>query len=191
MYRGGGRDLFAPFEALAGRAFQCGPEFHQHGAWVRPQVSGKAAAAEDLEHPPVLRQNVRAERDDAGVVGALGQLLEEQRGDAPALPGVCDHERRFGIVRADAVVAAVGDDRVRHAGFCHERAALRVGGRGPASRQVVQVRDRAGEAHPARLGRQPRQKGDEGRLISGPGRPDPDGRAVPQDRVASSVLRCG
>ena len=70
-----------------------------------------AHLAEDLLHPGVGRQDVGDERTDAALATGLGQVLQQQLADAPALVGVLDEERHLGLVVADRVVAADADDR--------------------------------------------------------------------------------
>ena len=142
---------------------------------------------EDAEHPGVLREDIRAERGDARLLRALGELLEQQRGDAAALGVVGDDERDLGQVGPDTVVAGVRDDPVGDAGLGDERAVARLRRRGPAMRQSVEVVHHAGEAHPSRFGSEAPEEGHERRLVLRSRLANPDRRPVPGDGVARAV----
>ena len=65
-------------------------ELDVHGPRRRAQMNGEAAAPEDVDHPVVLREHVCMERRDAGIVGGVGQMRDQDRAEATPLQGVGD-----------------------------------------------------------------------------------------------------
>ncbi len=184
---GGSRALLAPFEPISSRSRQRRRELDEDRARLGAQARREAALVEDPEHPGVLGEDIRAERGDARFLRPLGQLLEQQRRDAAALGVVGHDERDLGQVGSDAVVAGVRDDPVGDARLGDERAVARLRRRRPAMRQAVEVAHHAGEAHPARFGRESPQEGHERGLVLRPRLANPDRRPVPEDGVARAV----
>ena len=68
-----------------------------------------ARVAEGVDHPGVVGQHLGGEPLDAALAGGLGEVLEQQLGDAAAVVLVLDEERDLGLGVADDVVAADGD----------------------------------------------------------------------------------
>ena len=65
-------------------------ELDVHGPRRRAQMNREAAAPEDVDHPVVLRKHVCMERRDAGIVGGVGQMRDQDRAEATPLQGVGD-----------------------------------------------------------------------------------------------------
>ncbi len=185
--RRGGRGLLAALEPLASRALERRRELDQDRSRLGAQAGREATLVEDLEHPRVLGEHLRAERGDAGLLGALGELLEQEHRDAASLGVIRDDERDLRRVGADAVVAGVGDDPIGDAGLGHQRAVSRTAGRGPSPGLALEIADHAREAHAPRLRGEPPEEVHQGRRIRRTRRADPDRRTVPEDGVARAV----
>ena len=67
-------------------------------AAVEPALQRPPGAGEHGEHRPVLAEHLGGEPLDPVRRGDGGEVLEQQRGDADAVMGVVDHERRVGVV---------------------------------------------------------------------------------------------
>lgn len=81
-------------------------EVDDHVAVGQRGFDAVAGAAEDADHPAILRQHLGEESPDAPLAAHLGQVLQEQARDAPALDIVTDEER-------DVRRAVVGGWRAR------------------------------------------------------------------------------
>ena len=76
-----------------------------------------AGGPEDAEHRPVGRQDVGGEAGDPPLARRAGQVLQQQRTQAPALVAVLHDEGDLRVLRArKAVVADHADDRVVEGG---------------------------------------------------------------------------
>lgn len=82
-------------------------EVDDHVAVGQRGFDAVAGAAEDADHPAILRQHLGEESPDAPLTAHLGQVLQEQARDAPTLDIVTDEER-------DVRRAVVGGWRARH-----------------------------------------------------------------------------
>ncbi len=104
-------DLLASFEPLQGLRGQRGGELDQDDPGDGVGLDGKAAVAEHLDHLVVVGQDLGAEHLDAGLVGSLGELAEQDRAQPFALHGVGDlqgHLRPLGMIGL-ALEAGVAD----------------------------------------------------------------------------------
>ena len=90
----------------------------QH-ALVVPALDPVAGVAEDLDHLDVLGQHLGHEPVDAVLAAGLGEVLEQELGDAATLVLVLDQERHLGLARRHDVVAPDRDHPARHGE--HER----------------------------------------------------------------------
>lgn len=81
-------------------------EVDDHVAVGQRGFDAVAGAAEDADHPAILRQHLGEESPDAPLAAHLGQVLQEQARDAPALDIVTGEER-------DVRRAVVGGWRAR------------------------------------------------------------------------------
>ena len=72
-----------------------------------------AGVAEGLDHPLVVGQHLGDEPLDAALAAGLGEVLEQQLGDAAALVLVLDEEGDLGLAGLDHVVAADRDHLAR------------------------------------------------------------------------------
>ncbi len=72
-------------------------ELQPHHAVLEAAVDLVAGVAEDLDHPPVLRQHVGDELVDAALAAGLREVLEQQLADAAALVGVLHEEGDLGL----------------------------------------------------------------------------------------------
>ena len=82
---------------------------------------------EDPDHRRVLGQGVRVQVPDPTLTGDCGQLLQEQRADAPAVHGVVDEESHLGLVGSHRFVAADTDHGAVDFGHQRNVAAVRIG----------------------------------------------------------------
>ena len=74
--------------------------------------ASKPGVGEHAEHLAVLGQHRRREAGDARLPGRDGQVLEEDRGDPPAVVGVVDEERHLGVAAGPVTVVAGDADQL-------------------------------------------------------------------------------
>jgi hypothetical protein len=148
----------------------------------------EAAVAEHLDHLVVVGQDLGAEHPDAGLVGDLGELAEQDRAQPPALHGVGDRQGDLGPVLAVRVPlpAGVGQHPAVAGGRDQAVAPLVVDLGGPAD-GAVEVGEAGEEPQPSRLRRQALEERAHGRRVGGSDRPHVHGRAIPQGHIDLAV----
>jgi hypothetical protein len=151
-------------------------------------VDGKAALAEDLDHPVIGGHHLGGEGRDPVALGDPCEVGEEDRRDPVTLVRLGDEERDLGAVAGLPRVGGVGDHLGRLAGLRDERIAILVVDIDRPRGHPVEVR-RAEEAEHDRLGRDAvEERPDRGSVI-GADRADSDRRSVPEDDVDDAVVR--
>jgi hypothetical protein len=181
--RGRGGDVVALLEARTSLLAQFGRQLDEQLAWLRPHVDGEAGVPEDLDHLAVVGKHHGREGLDAVRDRELGQVGEQQRGDATALPVVGDLERHLGSPGLLARIGRMGDDPLRVAGHGHEAAAAVRRKPGHIARGALDVRTSGEEAQGARLDRELVQEPPEFGFVGRGQRADAHGRAVAQRHV--------
>jgi hypothetical protein len=94
---------------LLGRGDREAQMHHAIGVLALDLISG---VAEDAQHAAVVREHLGDEPGDAVLASGIGQVLEQDGSDAPALVRVLDHERHlgFGRVGSEPLVPSNGHD---------------------------------------------------------------------------------
>ena len=156
-------------------------------AWV---LTGKPLSRNTLIILMVVGQDLGAEHPDAGLVGGLGELAEQDRAQPFALHGVGDRQGDLGPLGPVRVPlpAGVGQHPAVAAGRDQAVAPLVVDLGGPAD-GAVEVGEAGEEPQPSRLRRQALEERAHGRRVGGSDRPHVHGRAIPQGHVDLAVPR--
>jgi hypothetical protein len=139
----------------------------------------EARIAQHAQHPVVAGMHQRGQRRDAGRLGELSQVRQQDRGDPLALPVVGHGEGELRALGGFAHEDRVGDDRVSRARCRHEAGAAPQ----QLARRRFRIEARAEEAEPARLQRQPAHERDQSVAVRRAGSPYVDGRAVAESDV--------
>ena len=155
--------------------------------------------AEGLDHPVVVGQHLGGEALEPPLAARLGQVLQEQLGDAPAVVLVLDEERHLRRPRPLVGVVLVGDgvvaaDRDHPAPQQHHQRhpAVVVDLGEPPHVAVGEVRHRAEEPVVLRPVAHPGVELDQQLGVLGPDRPDVRRPPVTQQDVGLPVPgRCG
>ncbi len=147
-----------------------------------------AGVGEHLGHPAVLRQHLGDEAGDAALACGLGQVLQQQVGDAAPLVGVLDEEGDLGPVVLGPVEAADADHLLAHGE--DERHPVDVVHLGEAPHVAGAEAGVGGEeAQVLRLGRDAVVEGDEQVGVGGPDGAQPGHPAVGQHHVGLPLPR--
>ncbi len=165
---------------------------HQHAVLVTADdvVTG---VAERLDHPLVVREHLGGEPLDAALATGLGQMLQEQLGDAPTLVLVLDQEGDLGLRLVGLGVRVVAPDRDHPAAQEHHQGhpavVVDLGEAADVARR--EGRHRREEAVVLRLVGDPAVELDQQVGVLGPDRPDVGGPAVAQQDVGLPMPRSG
>ena len=191
-HRGGLRPVLTTFHDAHGRVGRQDRELDDEHAVLHALADAVAGVGEDLGHPAVLGQHLGDEARDAAFASGLGQVLEQELGDAATLVGVLDQERDLGLAAPLVLVqpvpapdadhlAAEGEDQRHPVDVVHLGEALDVA---PAQPWV-----RREEPQVLRLGRHPVVERDQQVRVGGADRPQPGGAAVGQQDVGLPLPR--
>ncbi len=187
-HRGHGGDPLALLEAADSLGGERGGELDLERVRNRAVRDREAALAEYVDHPVVVRQHLRDEGRDPLLLGYLGEMGQEGRGDPASLPRVGDEERDLGSVGVDSYVRGMGDDVGGIAGLGDQPEAIEVVDIGRPAGRPVEVGG-AEEAERDRFRRQRVQKRADSGAVVRPDRAHAHGRSVAQDDVGLALPR--
>ncbi len=163
-------------------------ELEAHHAVLEAAGQLVARGPERGDHPLVVRQDLRDELVDALLAPRLGEVLEQDLGDAAAVVAVLDEERDLRLAALDPVVAADGDDLVGQQQ--HERDPVVVVDLGePLHVPVGERRHRREEPEVLRLVAHPGVERDQPVGVLGADRPDVRRTPVEEEHVGGPVPR--